>query len=95
MVVGQVLYQTIYYFFNIVGLLIFVRIILSWFPNLQSNQLAEMVFGITEPILAPFKRLLPATGMMDFSPMIAIISLVVLQQILLSLVQAAFGLVLQ
>lgn len=93
--IGQVLYQTINYFFNIVSLLIFARIILSWFPNLQSNQLAQMVFGITEPILAPFKRLIPATGMMDFSPMVAIIALIVLQQILLTLVEVAFGLVAQ
>ena len=92
MVIGDVLYQTISYFFTIVGFLIFVRILLSWFPNLQGNQLAEIVYGITEPILAPFKRLIPPMGMMDLSPMVAIISLIVLQQILLSIVQIAFGL---
>lgn len=93
MFVGDVLYQTINLFFTILWALILVRIVLSWFPNLQAHPLAEMVVGITEPILAPFKRLIPPMGMMDFSPLVAIIVLAIVQQILLSLIAAAFGIV--
>lgn len=93
--VGVVLYQTINYFFNIVGLLIFARIILSWLPQLRSNQIAELIFGITEPILAPFQRVIPPMGMIDLSPMVAIITLLILQQILLTVVAAAFALPIQ
>lgn len=90
--VGLVLYQTINYFFNIVQLLIVARIILSWIPQLRANQIGEFIYGITEPILAPFQRLIPPMGMIDLSPMVAFIVLLILQQILLTIVQVAFNL---
>lgn len=93
--IGQVLYTTVDMFFNIVLLLILARIILSWLPQFRSNQIAEFVFGITEPILGPFQRLIPPVGMIDLSPMVAIIALAVIQQILLWLIGNAFQLPLQ
>jgi len=94
-VIGQVLYTTVEIFFNIVLLLILVRIILSWLPQLRYNQIAEIVFGITEPILSPFQRIIPPIGMIDISPMVAIIALSVLQQVLLWLIVNAFELPIQ
>ncbi|HZQ07185.1 MAG TPA: YggT family protein [Anaerolineae bacterium] len=93
--IGQVLYTTVEIFFNIVLLLILVRIILSWLPQLRYNQIAEIVFGITEPILSPFQRIIPPIGMIDISPMVAIIALSVLQQVLLWLIVNAFELPIQ
>lgn len=90
--IGQILYTTIDMFFNIVFLLILARIILSWLPQFRSNQIAEMIFGITEPILAPFQRLIPPIGMIDISPMVAIIVLGIGQRILLFMIVSAFGL---
>ncbi len=90
--IGQVLYTTVEMFFNIVLLLILVRIILSWLPQLRTHQIAEIVFGITEPILSPFQRIIPPIGMIDISPMVAIITLSVLQQVLLWLIVNAFEL---
>ncbi|MCC7161704.1 MAG: YggT family protein [Anaerolineae bacterium] len=80
-------------FFNIVFLLILARIILSFLPQYQSNSIAQLVIGITEPILAPFQRLIPPIGMFDISPMVAIIVMGILQQILLFIVASAFGIV--
>jgi len=94
-VIGQVLYTTVDMFFNIVLLLILARIILSWLPQFRSNQIAEFVFGITEPILGPFQRLIPPIGMIDISPMVAIIALAVIQQVLLWLIGNAFELPIQ
>lgn len=91
--IGQVLYTTVDIFFNIILLLILVRIILSWLPQLRYNQIAEFVFGITEPILSPFQRIIPPIGMIDISPMVAIITLYVLQFILEQVIIAAFGLI--
>ena len=90
--IGQILYTTIEMFFNIVFLLILVRILLSFLPQFRSNQIAEMVFGITEPILGPFQRLIPPIGMIDISPMVALIVLSIVEQVLLSLLIGAFGL---
>lgn len=93
--VGQILYTTIQMFFDIVFLLILVRILLSFLPQFRSNAIAEVVYGITEPILSPFQRLIPPIGMFDISPMVAIIVLGVIQQILLFLVANAFGIIVQ
>lgn len=89
--IGQVLETVITVFFNILMFLILVRIILSWLPQFRYNQFADMVFSLTEPILGPFQRLIPPMGMMDLSPMVAIIVLIVAQRVLLMIVAAAFG----
>jgi YggT family protein len=91
-VIGQILYTTIQMFFDIVFLLILIRILLSFLPQFRSNRLAEVVFGITEPLLSPFQRLIPPIGMFDISPMVAIIVMGIIQQILLYVVANAFGL---
>lgn len=90
--IGQILYTTIEMFFNIVFLLILARIVLSFLPQYQSNSIAQLVYGITEPILSPFQRLIPPIGMLDISPMVAIIVMGIIQQILLFVVANAFGL---
>lgn len=89
--IDNVLITTIEYFFDIIFVLILVRIVLSYLPQYQSHQLAQMVFGITEPILAPFKRFIPPIGMLDLSPMVAILVLGVLQRVLIAAVSIAFG----
>ena len=45
-------------------------------------RLYDVVFSVTEPVLAPIRRILPQTGMIDFSPLVVIIVLVVIQQVL-------------
>lgn len=92
---GQVIYQTTELFFSIIMLLILVRIIMSWLPQLRATQIGEVVMNLTEPILAPFQRLIPPVGMLDISPMIAIVTLAVLQQILLTVISAVFNLTAQ
>ncbi|MBI4313094.1 MAG: YggT family protein [Chloroflexi bacterium] len=70
-------------FFYIV---IFARVILSWFPAQRSNPVVQLVYLVTEPILAPLRRVLPNFGMLDLSPMIAMILILVIQSVLLSVV---------
>lgn len=64
-------------FFNIIRWMILARIIMSWIPHKRNNPITQMLFEATEPILAPFRRLMPTAGGMpiDFSPFIAIIVL--------------------
>jgi YggT family protein len=57
---------------------IIVRSLLSWFPNGRSNQLAQLLDRVTEPLLDPVRRILPRTGMIDFSAMIVIVALYVM-----------------
>ena len=63
--------------FLLVGLevLILARVLLSWTDPTGRGQLASFVLSVTEPILAPIRRLMPRTGMLDWSPFIAILVL--------------------
>ena len=64
---------------------VIARSLLSWFPVDQSSPLYQMLFRVTEPIIEPLRRVMPNTGMMDLSPMAAIIMLIVMGQLVASL----------
>ena len=53
---------------------IFVRILLSWIPMSggQLNPIVAIIYQITEPILAPLRRLNLRIGMFDLTPTVAI-----------------------
>ncbi len=57
---------------------IIIRSLMSWFPLDPNNILVNIVHTITEPILAPLRRILPRLEMIDLSPMLAIILLYVI-----------------
>jgi len=65
-------------------LAIFARIIVSWIAPRGglNNPIVNVIYQITEPILGPLRRILPRVGMFDFSPMVAIIILVLIQSAL-------------
>lgn len=71
--------------FNVLYFLLVVRIILSWFGVNPYNEIVQILFKITEPILAPFKRLPLHIGMVDFSPIIAFIVLAFLRNFIVGL----------
>lgn len=77
----------IWLIFQIVTFAIFFRVILSWFmvtPASTSGFLVtiyNVLFQITEPILAPLRRIIPTIGMFDLSPIVAIIVLQVIGEI--------------
>lgn len=55
---------------------LFARAILSWFPYSPTsplNGIRRVIFAITEPVLAPFRRIIPPIGMIDISFLVAII----------------------
>ena len=54
---------------------IFIRAILSWFPIDQSNRIVRFIADVTEPILSLFRRVIPRIGMMDISPLAALLVL--------------------
>ncbi len=54
---------------------IFIRIILSWIAQGAYNPATAIITTLTEPVLRPFRRLLPPMGGFDISPIFAIILL--------------------
>lgn len=69
---------------QILALAIFFRAILSWFPMDPRNPLVVLLNQITEPILAPLRQVVPRIGMIDITPMVAIIILMFIGQALRS-----------
>ena len=68
---------------------IIARSLLSWFPIDQGSPLYQMLFRVTEPLIDPLRRVMPSTGMIDLSPMAAIIVLIVMTQLVAGLVAPA------
>jgi YggT family protein len=55
--------------------LLIARVVLSWTNPMGGGGLVAFVYQATEPILAPIRRVLPATGGIDWSPLIAMLIL--------------------
>jgi len=66
---------------EVLTIAIFVRVILSWFLT-RPNTLSIILDKITEPILAPLRRIIPRAGMFDFTPLVAIILLQLIASLL-------------
>lgn len=50
-------------------------ILMSWFPNARDTAVGRFLTKISEPYLEPFRRFVPAIGMFDISPIVALIVL--------------------
>ena len=60
---------------EVLTIAIILRAILSWFSPRPTNILAVILNKVTEPLLAPLRRIIPRAGMFDFTPLVAIILL--------------------
>ncbi len=60
---------------EVLTIVILLRAILSWFSPRPTNILVNILHQITEPILAPLRRIIPKVGMLDFSPLVAVLLL--------------------
>ena len=66
--------------FNVIYFLLVIRIILSWFAVSPYNEIVQILYKITEPILAPFRKLPLRLGGMDFSPILAFLVIAFLRK---------------
>ena len=80
-------------FINIVAqalvLAIFARVIMSWVPVRLPLGLNDLVWNVTEPVLAPIRRYMPIAGGMDFSPFIALLLIQIITSIILRVLPPA------
>jgi YggT family protein len=58
-------------------IVLFARAILSWIPPSPGPiaSISRVLFDITEPVLAPMRRIIPPTGVIDLSFLVLIIGL--------------------
>ncbi len=75
----------IYYLLQVLTLGIIARSLMSWFPNALHSPVGRFIFQATEPVLSPLRRIIPSIGMIDITPMVAVIVL----QILAAVVRSA------
>lgn len=62
---------------------------MSWFPVDQSSPLVQMLHRVTDPIIDPIRRVMPQNGMIDFSPLVAMFGLIMMQYMVSMLVAPA------
>ncbi len=65
----------IYILFQVLAIAVFLRAIISWFRLAPDNPIQIILIQVTEPILAPLRRVVPSLGMFDITPWIAMILL--------------------
>jgi YggT family protein len=64
---------------DVYTVVVFVAVIESWFQLRPDNPVVRFTRMLTEPVLAPIRKLIPPIGGLDFSPMILLILLQVVR----------------
>ncbi|KZE73053.1 YggT family protein [Paenibacillus sp. CMAA1739] len=68
--------EVIYWLFQIYSYMIIAYVLLSWLPNARESVIGDLLAKFVEPYLSPFRRFIPPIfGMIDISPIIALIAL--------------------
>jgi YggT family protein len=83
------LVQLVQFLFEMYSFIMLARVLISWFQIDPYNPIVRLLYQLTEPLLAPIRRLLPQTGMIDFSPIVGFIVIMVAEQIVISLMVSA------
>ncbi len=68
-----------------------IRVIISWLPVSRNNRAVDLLYAITEPVLAPIRNMLSRSSimnnsmfsMMDFSPIVAFLLIGVLRNVII------------
>ena len=75
-------YKFITYLFNFYEYSMLAYILTSWVPQLKNNFIVEFLETICEPYLKVFRRIIPPIGMLDISPVAALIVLGVIENLI-------------
>jgi YggT family protein len=81
-----VLYKVIDILFTLFELAILARVLLSWFRVNPYHPAVAFLYQITEPILKPLRNVIPPLGMLDISPIVALILLDIIRQIIRAII---------
>lgn len=71
--------------FRVLVWLIIIRCILSFVRHDPYQPLIRFIYDVTEPIMGPFRKLIPAAGGIDFSPIIAVLAVELVRGLVVSL----------
>jgi len=66
---------------NLMFFAILIRVILSWVSPGVHNPVTAVLWSVTEPVMAPVRRLIPPIGGLDLSPIFVLIALQALRML--------------
>lgn len=70
--------------FQVLIFAILIDALMSWFPIAPNSPVVRLLDDITEPILAPLRKVVPRLGMLDITPIVAMVILEILQNVIVS-----------
>ena len=71
--------------FEILIIMIFIRVILSWINHNPYNPIIKFIYDITNPILIPVQNAISPVGGIDISPIIIIFALQIIKRIIIKI----------
>lgn len=71
----DVVLSALFLLFDIYYYALIVYILLSWLPGARDSSFGHLLARICDPYLEPFRRFIPPLGMIDISPIVAILVL--------------------
>jgi YggT family protein len=70
--------------FTVLTIAIIARALLSWFDPMMRHGISQVLVDVTEPIIAPIRRVIPPIGgTLDISPIVALVLLQVVERVIL------------
>jgi uncharacterized protein YggT (Ycf19 family) len=79
-------------FFFVYQIILFAYILSSWVPPLRQSGVGRLLATLSEPYLAPFRKIIPPIGgMLDLSPIVALIALSFVQDGVIYLIRLLAG----
>ena len=69
-------------FLEIYTWILIARVLMSWFNPNPYNPLVQFVLRLTEPVLAPIRRVLPSMGGLDLSPIVVFVALMFVKRLI-------------
>ena len=76
------------FLFDLYIIVLLARVLLTWVQVDPRNPLVNLIHQLTEPLLAPIRRLLPQSSGLDFSPMVAFVVVLIAEQVVLTLLRS-------
>jgi YggT family protein len=77
--------QVVNLVFEVLVWLIIIRCLLSFIRHDPYQPVIRFVYEVTEPVMKPFRKIIPATAGIDFSPFIAVLAIGLVQRIIVRL----------
>ena len=67
---------------DVYTVVVFIAVVVSWLSLREDNPVVRVTRTLTEPVLAPIRKLIPSASGLDFSPMILLVLLRILRGLL-------------